>query len=116
MSAQFGSLSSMSSRHNFRANQSFLRKIPEECEAANVLVGEVDSLEYQFSIFIRLSKSTMLGDLTEVCVPTRFLFILLGPKGYIERYREIGRSMATLLSDEVFHFFKIIFILICFYF
>lgn len=104
MSSQFGSSSSMSnsSRHAFKANQSFLRKIPEESEAANILVGEVDFLDYQFSIFIRLSKSAMLGDLTEVSVPTRFLFILLGPKGNIERYREMGRSMATLMSDEVY--------------
>lgn len=45
----------------------------------------------------------MLGDLTEVPVPTRFLFILLGPQGKPDRYHEIGRSLATVMSDEVFH-------------
>ena len=42
-----------------------------------------------------------LGDLTEVPVPTRFIFILLGPQGNQMRYHEIGRSIATLMSDEV---------------
>ncbi|CAJ0931147.1 unnamed protein product [Ranitomeya imitator] len=32
-----------------------------------------------------------------------FLFILLGPKGKAKSYHEIGRSIATLMSDEVFH-------------
>lgn len=66
-------------------------------------VGEVDFLERPISIFIRLKNSVMLGDLTEVPVPTRFLFILLGPKSKPGRYHEIGRSLATIMSDEVFH-------------
>ena len=41
--------------------------------------GELAELEKPLSAFIRLSESVMLGDLTEVPVPTRFLFILLGP-------------------------------------
>ena len=82
-------------------NQHFMRKIPAGAEASNVLVGEVDFLEYQFSAFIRLAKSVVLGDLTEVPVPTRFLFIILGPKGNIAKYHEIGRSISTLMSDEV---------------
>ena len=36
-------------------------------------------------------------------VPTRFIFILLGPVGDMSRYHEIGRSMGTLMSDEIFH-------------
>ena len=43
----------------------------------------------------------MMGDLTEVPVPTKFLFILLGPQGGQSKYHEIGRSIATLMSDEV---------------
>lgn len=31
----------------------------------------------------------------------RFLFILLGPSGRGPQYHEIGRSMATLMTDEV---------------
>ncbi|KAF8795352.1 electroneutral sodium bicarbonate exchanger 1-like isoform X2 [Argiope bruennichi] len=86
-----------------KINQSFMRKIPPKAEASNILVGEVDYLDKIVSSFVRLTSSCSLGDLTEVPVPTRFLFILLGPVGHALRYHEIGRAMATLLSDEVFH-------------
>lgn len=56
-----------------------MRKIPQGAEASNILVGQVNFLEKPLSAFIRLNQSTFLGDLTEVPVPTRFLFILLGP-------------------------------------
>ncbi|ROJ30624.1 Electrogenic sodium bicarbonate cotransporter 1 [Anabarilius grahami] len=80
-----------------------MKKIPRDAEASNVLVGEVDFLDSPFVAFVRLQQSLMLGGLTEVPVPTRFLFILLGPKGKAKSYREIGRAIATLMSDEVFH-------------
>lgn len=35
------------------------------------------------------------------CSIYRFLFILLGPKGKAKSYHEIGRAIATLMSDEV---------------
>ncbi|XP_054028460.1 electrogenic sodium bicarbonate cotransporter 1 isoform X6 [Dryobates pubescens] len=81
----------------------FMKKLPRDAEASNVLVGEVDFLESPFIAFVRLQQAVMLGALTEVPVPTRFLFILLGPKGKAKSYHEIGRAIATLMSDEVFH-------------
>uniref|UniRef100_A0A3B3BQ95 Anion exchange protein n=1 Tax=Oryzias melastigma TaxID=30732 RepID=A0A3B3BQ95_ORYME len=81
----------------------FMKKLPRDAEASNVLVGEVDFLDAPFVAFVRLSQAVMLGALTEVPVPTRFLFILLGPKGKAKSYHEIGRAIATLMSDEVFH-------------
>ncbi|XP_063314741.1 electrogenic sodium bicarbonate cotransporter 1 isoform X2 [Pelobates fuscus] len=81
----------------------FMKKLPRDAEASNVLVGEVDFLENPFIAFVRLKEAVMFGALTEVPVPTRFLFILLGPKGKAKSYHEIGRSIATLMSDEVFH-------------
>uniref|UniRef100_A0A671R8V8 Anion exchange protein n=1 Tax=Sinocyclocheilus anshuiensis TaxID=1608454 RepID=A0A671R8V8_9TELE len=84
-------------------NNKFMKKVPRDAEASNVLVGEVDFLDTPFVAFVRLQQAVMLGGLTEVPVPTRFLFILLGPKGKAKSYREIGRAIATLMSDEVFH-------------
>ena len=80
---------------------------PKGAEASNILVGELNSLERPLSAFIRLSEASPLGDLTEVPVATRFLYILLGPAGpdhvNLARYHEIGRAVATIMSDEVFH-------------
>uniref|UniRef100_A0A673BVN0 Anion exchange protein n=1 Tax=Sphaeramia orbicularis TaxID=375764 RepID=A0A673BVN0_9TELE len=81
----------------------FMKKLPRDAEASNVLVGEVDFLDAPFVAFVRLQQAVMLGALTEVPVPTRFLFILLGPKGKAKSYHEIGRAIATLMSDEIFH-------------
>ena len=51
----------------------------KDAEASNILVGEVEELDAPFSVFIRLNKGVYLGDLNEVPLPTRFIFILLGP-------------------------------------
>ncbi|XP_033728652.1 sodium bicarbonate cotransporter 3-like isoform X2 [Pecten maximus] len=86
-----------------KLNMHFMKKIPKEAEAANILVGEVDFLNYPIIGFTRLLHSQLMGDLTEVPVPTKFIFFLLGPKGNMNKFHEIGRSIATLMSDEVFH-------------
>lgn len=49
----------------------FMKKIPKDAEASNVLVGEVDFLDKPFVAFVRLIQATMLGGVTEVPVPTR---------------------------------------------
>ncbi|XP_056654179.1 electroneutral sodium bicarbonate exchanger 1 isoform X3 [Monodelphis domestica] len=81
----------------------FMKKIPIGAEASNVLVGEVDILDHPIVAFVRLSPAVLLSGLTEVPIPTRFLFILLGPVGKGQQYHEIGRSMATIMTDEIFH-------------
>uniref|UniRef100_A0A3P8ZGY1 Anion exchange protein n=1 Tax=Esox lucius TaxID=8010 RepID=A0A3P8ZGY1_ESOLU len=80
----------------------FMKKIPRDAEASNVLIGEVDFLEKPFVAFVRLAQATTLGGLTEVPVPTRFLFVLLGPHGKGKSYNEIGRAIATLMVDDLF--------------
>ncbi|XP_067366335.1 sodium bicarbonate cotransporter 3-like isoform X6 [Channa argus] len=86
-----------------KVDMNFMKKIPPGAEASNVLVGEVDFLERPIIAFIRLSPAVLLTGLTEVPVPTRFLFLLLGPFGKGPQYHEIGRSIATLMTDEIFH-------------
>uniref|UniRef100_K7GAT3 Solute carrier family 4 member 9 n=1 Tax=Pelodiscus sinensis TaxID=13735 RepID=K7GAT3_PELSI len=78
------------------------KKIPAGAEVSNVLVGEVDFLEGPFIAFIRLQEAVGLGALTEVAFPSRFLFILLGPRAKVKAYHEIGRAVATVLTDELF--------------
>uniref|UniRef100_A0A4W5MFP8 Anion exchange protein n=1 Tax=Hucho hucho TaxID=62062 RepID=A0A4W5MFP8_9TELE len=80
----------------------FMKKIPRDAEASNVLIGEVDFLDKPFVAFVRLAQATTLGGLTEVPVPTRFLFVLLGPHGKGKSYNEIGRAIATLMVDDLF--------------
>ncbi|XP_075901861.1 sodium bicarbonate cotransporter 3-like isoform X3 [Nelusetta ayraudi] len=97
-----------------KVDTNFLKKIPAGAEASNVLVGQVDFLEQPITAFLRLSPAALLSGLTEVPVPTRFVFLLLrpspvsgpGPEPRPEpdlQCREVGRCMATLMSDEIFH-------------
>ncbi|CAG0917417.1 unnamed protein product [Notodromas monacha] len=85
-------------------NTNMMRKLPPNVEATNIMVGEMNCLDQPTVAFIRLKNPINLGDLTEVPVATRFLFVLLGPKERqnASKYRQVGRSMATLLTDEVF--------------
>ncbi|CAM9859719.1 unnamed protein product [Bubo scandiacus] len=81
----------------------FLKKIPAGAEVSNVLIGELDFLQQPIVAFVRLTPAVLLSGMTEVPIPTRFLFVLLGPEGKGHQYHEIGRSMATVMTDEVFH-------------
>lgn len=56
-----------------------MKKIPPGAEVSNVFVGEVDFLDKPVSAFVRLANASVLGDFTEVVLPTRFVFVLLGP-------------------------------------
>ncbi|NXJ11357.1 S4A4 protein, partial [Odontophorus gujanensis] len=80
----------------------FKKKLLPGSEVASIMVGEVDFLKKPFPAFIRLREAVTLGSLTEVALPSRFLFILLGPQAKVKAYHEIGRAMATLLTDELF--------------
>ncbi|XP_068092296.1 sodium bicarbonate cotransporter 3 isoform X8 [Hyperolius riggenbachi] len=90
-------------RKRSAVDMNFMRKIPPGAEASNVLVGEVELLDRPIIAFVRLSPAALLSGLTEVPIPTRFLFVLLGPTGKAAQYHEIGRSIATLMTDEIFH-------------
>ncbi|XP_022104609.1 sodium bicarbonate cotransporter 3-like isoform X2 [Acanthaster planci] len=103
-SASASNLPKVASATSMKARSNFMRKIPPGAEASNVLVGEVDFLSRPIIAFVRLAQSVLLEDLTEVPIPTRFLFIMLGPHCEEEtKYHEIGRCIATLMSDPVFH-------------
>jgi sodium bicarbonate transporter 10 len=65
--------------NSFQKNKHFLRKIPANSECANIMVGAVPGLQKPAAAFLRLSDATILGNFTEVPLPTRFLFVLFTP-------------------------------------
>lgn len=78
-----------------------MRKIPEGAEVSNVWVGELNELKEPITAFVRLSEARFLGDITEVPLPTRFIFIHLAPPSVEGHTFEIGRAMSTMMVDEV---------------
>ena len=85
---------------------SLMSRIPDEAESLTVMVGGVSFLEEPVVAFVRLAQSHLLGDLTEVPIPVRFIFLQLGPSGGEVDYHEVGRAMATLMSDAVSQHFS----------
>ncbi|XP_053956545.1 anion exchange protein 3 isoform X1 [Anastrepha ludens] len=84
-------------------NDSILKRIPVGAEATTVLVGAVDFLQQPTIAFVRLAEGVFMPTLTEVAVPVRFMFILMGPRTLDLDYHEVGRSIATLMANEPFH-------------
>lgn len=64
-------------------------------------MGEVEELSEEVAALIRLQHPFVVNRFTEVSLNTKYVFVLLGPKGNMSKYVEIGRCMATLLSDDV---------------
>uniref|UniRef100_A0A8D3CQ84 Anion exchange protein n=1 Tax=Scophthalmus maximus TaxID=52904 RepID=A0A8D3CQ84_SCOMX len=86
---------------DFRIDLHFMKKIPAGAEACNVLVGELEFLNKPVVAFVRLSPAVLLNGLAEVPITTRSLRADTVHLGL--QYHEIGRSIATLMTDEVFH-------------
>ena len=80
---------------------SIMKRIPKGAEATTVLVGSLEFLSRPIMAFVRLSEGRLLGNLTEVPLPVRFVFILMGPQSANLDYHEIGRSISTLMSNTV---------------
>ncbi|XP_041374597.1 anion exchange protein 2-like isoform X2 [Gigantopelta aegis] len=83
--------------------QDIMRRIPPGSEASTVLVGRADYLEKPTIAFVRLARGTILENLTEVPLPTRFIIIVLGPEKGGMDYHEVGRSISTLMANQLFH-------------
>ncbi|KAM6295484.1 band 3 anion transport protein [Aegotheles albertisi] len=77
-------------------------KIPEDAEATLVLVGCAAFLEQPTLAFVRLKAAVALDAVLEVPLPVRFLFVVLGPDTPHISYHEIGRAVATMMSERVF--------------
>ena len=65
------------------------------------IAGMLKDLERPCTALFRLSQGVMLEHVAEVPLPVRFLFVCVGPNLEGVEYLEIGRSLATLMSNKV---------------
>lgn len=89
--------------HKRHRGSTLISKIPDEAESLTVLVGGVKFLDEPITAFVRLGESLNHEDLMEAPVPVRFIFLQIGPDDESTDYHEVGRAMATLMSDAHFH-------------
>ncbi|XP_023573995.1 band 3 anion transport protein isoform X1 [Octodon degus] len=78
-----------------------LEKIPEAAESALVHVGLADFLQQPVLAFVRLLEAVKLEDM-DLPRPVRFIVVLLGPEAPHTDYTQLGRAVATLMSERVF--------------
>ncbi|XP_043222291.1 band 3 anion transport protein-like isoform X1 [Amphibalanus amphitrite] len=89
--------------HRFLAHQSILRRMAPGTEVFSVNVGRVDWATKPVAAFVRLAEGTFLPGITEMPLPVRFIFFLVGPNDSEEDLHETGRAFATLMSSPSFH-------------
>lgn len=61
----------------------------------------MDFVQRQTVVFVRFQKAAEISGLLELKLPTRFLVLLLGPEENEKHLLQIGRSMATILTDDI---------------
>ncbi len=66
-----------------------------------VFVGLLKELKGARFAMVRLAEAIEIPVLLEAPIPIRFLFVILGPNLIDIDYHELGRSIATLMSNPV---------------
>ena len=85
-----------------------MKKLPSNTEVALILVGQMPFVQQPIIGFFRLHRSTILHEMTEVELSTRFIFICMGPMTLsIYEIEDFGRAMSMLLTDKVWNAFRI---------
>ena len=66
---------------------------------------QVEFVRRPLMVFCRLKQPAVMADLSEVALPTRFLFLALIPEhaapNAIWEISEMGRSLGSMLGDKV---------------
>jgi len=69
------------------------------------LLLQVDFAHRPLMVFCRLSQPAVMADLSEIALPTRFVFLCLSPMdaapNAIWEISEMGRSLGSMLGDKV---------------
>lgn len=87
---------------NAKPNKKFLKKLPPGSEAAVIFCAELEFIRRPLYGFIKMREAIPFRNLTEVKVPVRYIFVALTPKTQNNKVKELGRTMGTLFSDELF--------------
>ncbi|CAF3407654.1 unnamed protein product [Rotaria socialis] len=82
-------------------NVKLQRKIGSNSEGASILICPVDFIEKETVVFVRLQKSIELPGMLEVKISSRFIVLLIGPEENEKPLLQMGRTMATILTDDI---------------
>uniref|UniRef100_A0A183BYR0 Anion exchange protein n=1 Tax=Globodera pallida TaxID=36090 RepID=A0A183BYR0_GLOPA len=78
------------------------KKLQADIELVQVLVGELHWMHKPRFVMVRLAEGRTMPEIVETCHPVRIVFVILGPALSDGSYHELGRSLATLVSNPHF--------------
>jgi hypothetical protein len=65
------------------------------------LICAVDFVQEQSIVFVRLENAVELQGMLEIKLYSRFIVLIIGPEESERQLLQIGRSMATILTDDI---------------
>uniref|UniRef100_A0A1I8EAA2 Band_3_cyto domain-containing protein n=1 Tax=Wuchereria bancrofti TaxID=6293 RepID=A0A1I8EAA2_WUCBA len=68
-----------------------------------IFVGVIPNLTKTYFVMLRLSEATVMPEILDGEVPLRFAVVILGPGQPDVSYHEVGRSIATLMTNTEFN-------------
>ncbi|CAG9540641.1 unnamed protein product [Cercopithifilaria johnstoni] len=83
--------------------EDILRKLPVGTETAQIFVGVIPNLTKTYFVMLRLSEPAMMPEILDGEIPLRFVVVILGPGQPDVSYHEVGRSIATLMTNMEFN-------------
>lgn len=83
-------------------DDSVLRYMSRKAHASTILVANVPYVEETVLVYVRLKTSCNLGNLNEISLPVKSLFLVLTPEENGNQGFQLGRTIGILLSDECF--------------
>ncbi|CAF2809048.1 unnamed protein product [Rotaria sp. Silwood2] len=82
-------------------NVKLQRKIDSKSEGASILICPVNFVEKRDIVFLRLQNSVELSGMLEIKISSRFIVLLIGPEDNEKQLLQMGRTMATILTDDI---------------
>ncbi len=77
------------------------RKLSRKTEGASILVCPVNFVKELMVVFVRLENAVELLGMLEIKLYSRFIVLLIGPEESEKQLLQIGRAIATILTDDI---------------
>ncbi|CAF0933984.1 unnamed protein product [Didymodactylos carnosus] len=92
---------SIQTDHTKEYNVKLQRKLDLKSEGASILICPVNFVTEATIVFVRLENAIELPGLLELKLHSRFVVLLIGPEEIEKQILQVGRSMATVLTDDI---------------
>lgn len=77
------------------------KKLSRKSEGASILICPVDFVQEQAIVFVRMENAIELPGMLEIKLYSRFVVLLIGPEESERQLLQMGRTVATILTDDI---------------